>query len=299
VLRSDNLSAATHQLPGGGRELTRRYKDFLDHYGLTSTRIEPGESHQNGVVEKAHDVLKSAIAQALVLRGSRDFQSVAAYELFVDRVVAKLVDAKSSERLAVERALLRPLPSSPIPEYATYTATVRQWSTVHFGKRVYSVPSRLIGREVEVRQHADVVEIYYRNKLTETMPRLRGERHARVDYRHVIWSLVRKPGAFARYRYREELFPSLVFRRAYDALVDARGARADVEYVRVLHLAASTLESNVEAALALLLEAKSCPDYAAVKALCVAERPRVPVVRIPAPDPAAYDGLRALAGGRA
>jgi hypothetical protein len=45
----------------------------------------------------------------------------------------------------------------------------------------------------------------------------------------VIWSLVRKPGAFARYRYREELFPTLVSRRAYDALRAGRGDRADVD----------------------------------------------------------------------
>jgi|GEM_PF-2092484 len=61
------------------------------------------------------------------------------------------------------------------------------------------------------------------------------------NYRHVVWSLVRKPGAFARCRYREELFPSLVFRRAYDALRDARAERADVDYLRILHLAASTI----------------------------------------------------------
>jgi hypothetical protein len=61
---------------------------------------------------------------------------------------------------------------------------------------------------------------------------------------------VRKPGAFARYRYREEMFPSLVFRRAHDALRSWYGERADVEYVRILHLAASTREAEVEAALA-------------------------------------------------
>src|SRR5271169_4801833 len=73
VWRSDNLSAATHQIPGGGRELNRRFAAVLEHYGAKSTRIEPRQSHQNGVAEKAHDVLKSAIDQELVIRGSRDF----------------------------------------------------------------------------------------------------------------------------------------------------------------------------------------------------------------------------------
>ena len=297
VLRSDNLSAATHQLPGGGRELTRRYKEILDHYGLTSTRIEPGESHQNGGAEKAHHVLKSNLRQALLLRASGDFASVALYESFVAEHVDRLNCGKPTERLVEERAHLRPLPSKPLPEYTVYTATVRQWSTIHFARRVYSVPSRLIDCEVEVRQHADIVEIYYRDKLTETMPRIRGERSHRIDYRHMIWSLARKPGAFARYRFREELFPSITFRRAYDALVEARGVRADVEYVRVLHLAASTLQTRVEEALMLLIACGDVPDFAAVKALCAPEKSPVPVIHIPPPDLAPYSRL--LTGGGA
>ena len=297
VWRSDNLSAATHQLPGGGRELNRRFAVVLDHYGATSTRIEPGESHQNGAAEKAHDVLKSALAQALVLRGSRDFATVDEYMLLVGVVRDRINAGKSAERLAEERKHLRPLPATRLPEYTTYTATVRQWSTIHFAHHVYSVPSRLISCEVEVRQHPDVVEVFYRDRTrpTATMPRIRGDRYHQIDYRHVIWSLVRKPGAFARYRYREELFPSLVFRRAYDALVDARGERADVEYVRILHLAASTLQADVERVLETLLLRGERPDFAAVKALAAPDRPVVPVVHIPAPDLSVYDCL--LAGG--
>lgn len=291
VLRSDNLSAATHQIPGGGRELNRRYQALLEHYGVRSTRIEPGQSHQNGIAEKSHDILKSALRQALVLRGSADFLTVGAYEAFVGEVRERLNSGKVDARLQQERGKLSPLPASRLPEFTKYVATVRHWSTIHFGSRIYSVPSRLKGCVVEVRLHRDVVEVWYGGKLTETMPRLRGAKGHRIDYRHVIWSLVRKPGAFARYRYREELFPTLAFRRAYDALVDARGERADVEYVRILHLAASTMQSRVEEALAILLERGERPDYVVVKALCAPEKPVVPIVNIPAPDPAAYDCL--------
>jgi len=296
VLRSDNLSAATHQLPGGGRELNRRFKAVLDHYGVRSTRIEPGKSNQNGVVEKAHDQLKSALDQALVLRGSRDFASVEGYVAFVQDVRVRL-NAVAARRFADERAALAPLPSCRLPDFTKYDeVVVRQWSTIHFGKKTYSVPSRLIGSVVEVRQHPDCIEVFYRGKLTATMPRLRGEQSFRIDYRHVIWSLVRKPGAFARYRYREELFPSLVFRRAYDVLVEARGERADIEYVRILHLAASTLELRVEAALDRLLADGARFDYAAVKALAAPEERPLPDVRIPPPDPAAYNALLASGG---
>jgi len=297
VWRSDNLSAATHQLAGGGRELNRRFADVLDHYGVKSTRIEPGESHQNGVAEKAHDVLKSALDQALVIRGSRDFATVAEYMQLVGTVRDRINDGKPAALLAEERQHLLPLPSSRVPDYTTHKATVRQWSTIHFAHRVYSVPSRLIGCEVKIQQHPDVIEVYYRDmkKPTAVMPRIRGDRYHQIDYRHVIWSLVRKPGAFARYRFREELFPSLVFRRAYDALVDARGERADIEYVRILHLAASTMQSDVELALETLLARGERPDFATVKALAAPEKPEIPIVHIPPPDLAVYDRL--LAGG--
>ncbi len=296
VWRSDNLSAATHQVPGAGRELNRRFATVLEHYGATSTRIEPRQSHQNGGVEKANDLLKSALRQALIIRGSADFVTVDKYTGFVGEIRDQL-NSPSAMRLANERSHLRPLPSTRLPDYSTYEATVRSWSTIHFARRVYSVPSRLIGCIVEVRQHAEVVEIFYgdRRKPTAIMPRLRGDKYHQIDYRHVIWSLVRKPGAFARYRYREELFPSLVFRRAYDALVDARGERADVEYVRILHLAASTMQADVEHALETILARHGRPDFAEVKSLAAPEKPVVPDIHIPAPDLATYDAL--LVGG--
>ena len=172
---------------------------------------------------------------------------------------------------------------------------MRRWSTIRVGGRTYSVPSRLLGHTIEARQHPTTVEVRYRGHLMETMPRLRGEAEHRIDYRHIIGSLVRKPGAFARYRYREELFPSLTFRQAYDALGVTHGERADVEYVRLLHLAATTNECHVEATLRALLDDRQPFDYAGVQAVVTPTIPRVPVIHIPAPDLAQYDAL--LMGG--
>ena len=292
VARTDNLSAATHELRhSGGRALTERFAAVLAHYGLRSTRIHPGASHENGVVEQAHERLKSTLAQALVVRGSRDFASLAAYQAFVGDVVARL-NERRAERIAAERPCLRPLPPARLPSFTVTRTVVRRWSTIRVANRTYSVPSRLVGHEVEARLHADVVEIVFAGRCLETMPRLRGEQDHRIDYRHVIWSLVRKPGAFARYRYREELFPSETFRRAYDALRTFRGERADVEYVRVLHLAASTLEAPVERALAALLEAGEPFDYATVRERVAPIRPEIPMLPVPRePDFAVYDAL--------
>lgn len=298
VARSDNLSAATHELKrSGGRALNARFSEVLAHYGLRSTRISPGQSHENGAVEQGHYRLKSALAQALVLRGSRDFASVEPYLGFVQEVVAKL-NRKVEAKLAEERAHLRPLPPKPVPAYTRYSVRVRTWSTIRTSGKTYSVPSRLIGHRVDVHQHADVVEVYYAGKLVERMPRLRGGREHRIDYRHVIWSLVRKPGAFARYRYREELFPTPVFRATYDALCATRGERADIEYVRILHLAASTLEATVERVLAERLASGEAFDYGSVRALAAPEKPKVPELAVlAAPDLGVYDAL--LGQGRA
>jgi hypothetical protein len=295
VLRSDNLSAATHDLRrDNGRTLTQRYRSLLDHYGATSTRIQPGESHENGVVEQRHYRTKRAVAEALVLRGSSDFVDADAYLVFVRDVIAKH-NRRVTSRLDEDRAALKPLPSSAVPSYTVFHPRVRKWSTVRVGHQTYSVPSRLIGYVVEARRHADAIEIVYRKKTVEVMPRLRGVAAARIDYRHVIWSLVTKPGAFARYRYREELFPSLAFRRAYDAL-RARTERADVEYLRILHLTASTMERPVEDALVALLDAGDVISFDVVRDRVDPSRPTIPVVEIPKPDLTAYDHLLGAGG---
>jgi len=299
VVRMDNLSAATHELARtGGRALTRRFEAVLSHYGMRASRIQPGESHENGVVEKAHHLLKSALEQALILRVSRDFADVEAYLAFARERVDEVFHRGRRDLIAEEWATLRPLPTARLPEYTRVLAQVRKWSTIHVAGHIYSVPSRLIGHEVEVRVHADVVEVRQGNKLLETMPRLRGEKAHRIDYRHVIWSLVRKPGAFAAYRFREDLFPSLVFRRAYDALRSRRGDRADVEYVRILHLAASTTERIVEQALDTFLAGDEPFDYAAVKALAQPAEPSIPELVLGEPDLNHYDSLLGNGGAR-
>ena len=243
-MRSDNTSAATHEVRHSrGRTLNDNYAGLLDHYGLRSTRINRGQSHENGVAEQAHHRLKDAIDQGLILRGSRDFDTPDDYASFVREMVARrnrLVEGK----LEQEMLCLRSLPPAPMPEYANYQSKVRRWSTIQVAGRSYSAPSRLINKEVQVRLYADWMEVYYKGHLVERMARVHGDGEANVNYRHVIGSLVRKPGAFARYRFRAQLFPTMHFRLAYDALREWRGERADVEYVRFLHLAATTMEAT-------------------------------------------------------
>src|SRR5260221_6093912 len=96
-----------------------------------------------------------------------------------------------------------------------------------------------------IRIRAETLEGYVGTSHALTLPRLVGKHHHRIDYHHIIWSLVRKPGAFAAYRYRDELFPTTTFRLAYDRLRSDGASRADRDYVRILLLAASTSEPEV------------------------------------------------------
>ena len=293
VVRTDNLSAATHDLKDSrGRAFNESYQAVLDHYGLKATRTNPRSSHENGVAEQGHRRLKDAI---VVLRGSSDFESVEEYTAFV-RIVVDRRNRLVREKLAGEYPHLKSLPPAPVPEYVSYQARVRKWSTIRVDGRTYSVPSRLIGVMVDVRLYTDHVEVYYKGHLVESMERIRGRGRARIDYRHIIGSLVRKPGAFARYRFREQMYPSHTFRLAYDAMVGWKGERADVDYVRILHLAATTMEADVERALRRLLQCRVRFDYVTVRQLAAPACPEIPALELPAEvDLGVYDRL--LVGG--
>jgi hypothetical protein len=298
--QTDNSTAATHRIPDGKsiiveegkRPFNEDYVALVRHFGMTPRTTGIGAKEQNGDVESANGALKRRLEQALLLRASRDFESVEAWQRFVDQVVRKANGTRAT-RVAEEIAAMRVLNVAKLPEYTEHTVPVSEWSTIRVRYCVYSVPSRLIRETVRVRLFEDKIEVYYRDSLQLTCERLRGRYQRRIDYRHVIWSLVRKPGAFARYIYREEMFPSLVFRQAYDAIGEPhQGIKADLEYLRILHLAASTLEADVEAALSLLLAERRPISSDAVKALVtMGPRADVPDLNPSHVDLSAYDAL--------
>jgi hypothetical protein len=290
--RTDNLSAAIHPLSDVDREQwTARYQALMSHYGMQPTTNTPGEANENGDVEQAHYRFKQAVDQALRLRGSRDFASRAAYARFLLEL-ARQRNQTRQVRWEIERAALRPLPALPLSPCRELQLMVSPYSTITVLRNTYSVPSRLIGTTVTVRVRAETLELYVGASQLLTLPRLHGRKQHRIDYRHIIFSLIRKPGAFANYRFREELFPSLTFRRAYDVLQTHQPARADKEYLRILHLAASTSERDVEAALGLLLDSKEVPTFDATRELVRPPAPpTVPEISTPVLDLAVYDRL--------
>ena len=296
IHRTDNLSAATHALRAGGRTFNARYRQVLDHYGMRPDANTPGRGHENGDVEQAHHRFKRAVAQALLLRGSRDFASQAHYATFLrDLVVSR--NRGRHAKLQEDLRPMRALPPTRLEDGRSLSVLVSRFSTIRVGHNLYSVASRLMGETVDVRLYPERIEVRYAGELMATMERQQGKGHAVIDYRHLIGSLVRKPGAFARYRYREGLFPTVVFRQAYDALVTRHGSRADVEYVRILHLAASTSERAVERTLTALLDRGTLRDYVQVKTVVQPTAIAVPACGLTPPDLTVYDACLAVTAG--
>ena len=182
VLRHDNLSAATHELRrSGGRQLTVRFRQVLDHYGLRSSRIQPGKPHENGVAEQSHFRTKTAVEQALLLRGDRDFVDEAAYLRFVRMVVDEERNAPAAARLAEERAYLRPLPSARIPEYTTFQCRVRN--------TLRSSTSALRQRRAQSRARGRSGA----HSVSHRHSRLGGDHRHGAVFRHVQWIFLRIP----------------------------------------------------------------------------------------------------------
>ncbi|OQA94970.1 MAG: Integrase core domain protein [Chloroflexi bacterium ADurb.Bin222] len=289
--RTDSLSAAVQPLDHPD-EFRQRYEALLKHYGIEAEHIQRGEAHENGDVEHRHYRFRQAVGQALMLRGSHDFDSRREYDDFLRRLFAQL-NAGRLGRLKEELALLKPLPATTLDHRRLIRVGVGGGSTIRVLFNTYSVPSTLIGEEVEVRVDAEELQVWYAGRCMARMPRLRGRGHARIDYRHVIDWLVRKPGAFANYRYREELFPTTRFRIAYDALRSTQPLIADKEYLKILALSAKESETGVDDVLRHLLQTGET-----VSAACVEEMlrqgqqiPPATAVEVAPVDLGAYDSL--------
>jgi hypothetical protein len=253
--RTDRMTAAINTLTELA-DFQRNYQALVRHYGLEARKIQTGRPNENGDIEQRHHRFKRALEQSLLLRGSRDFGTVDEYELFLKQLFEQLNSGRK-ERLAEEMDALGPLPERRFDSAKRVRVRVSSGSLINVERNSYSVNSRLIGEIVEARVFANDLEVWYGGQKLEQLPRLRGRANYRVDYRHIIDWLVRKPGAFASYRYREHLFPSSQFRRAYDLLREVTPRCCDRRYLEILQLAAKEGEARVDDALRLLLQSAS------------------------------------------
>jgi hypothetical protein len=249
------------------RGFNEEYLQLMAHYGIEPRTIHVGSPNENGDVESANGAFKRAVKQHLLLRGSRDFESLAAYEAFLWGLMEKR-NAGRQAKLAEELAQMQPLSVEPWPQMRELLVRVGSNGILRVLNNGYTVPSGLKSKRVKVRVYEWHIEVWYANQCVETLSRLTGVQRYRIDYRHVIDTLLRKPGGFRNYRYREQLFPRTVFRQAWEALDRRLSPRqADLAYLRILKLAAQGLETDVADALERLLAGPHEWDEAALAEL--------------------------------
>lgn len=252
--RTDRMSTAV-QKTDHPKEFTDRYEALLKHYRLEGRKIQAGKANENGDVEQLHYRFKRALDQQLMLRGSRDFADRSEYEAFLKKLFEQL-NVGRQQKLEEELKVLRRLPLQRLEACKRIPSLkVSSGSTIRVSNNVYSIDSRLIGERVRVRLYAEHLEVWYAQRSVERIPRLRGEGKHNIQYRHIIDWLVRKPGAFENYRYREDLFPTSRFRMAYDNLKRQHSVqKAAKEYLRILSMAAKVNETLVDEALRCLFD---------------------------------------------
>ena len=285
--QTDNASAVTFQVRGeaGKRDYNQGYVELLNHFGMQPRTIQVGSPEQNGDIETSNGGLKRSLRQHLLMRGSRDFDTLEEYKQFLEGVMAKRNEGRQ-ERLAEEMAVMQPLKAQAISTYQEVRVKVNRGGMIRVQNNSYSVPTSLIGYQVRVHIYEWHLEVRYGHQVVETIPRLVGQNKQQINYRHLIDSLLRKPGGFRNYRYREALFPSLVFRQAWEQLQKWHSPRkADLTYLRVLNLAAKHQESEVAAALKALLAQSAQWDETDVEPFLQRQQP----APVPSLEPAQID----------
>ena len=281
--RTDSLSAAFRNLSKADTEdLTARYRALCGHYGMTPSRNNRGLPHENGAIEGPHGHLKREIADALALRGSKDFEDLDAYREFLAAVIEG-ANARRATRIEAERRALKPLPPRRAPDYEETSVRVTSSGGFVLKRVFYTVPSRLIGHRLGVRVFDDRLEVFLGERHHLTLPRGHRRSASRrghvVNYRHVIHSLKKKPMALLRLVYRDELFPREAYRRCFEQALEARDPRTACRLaVRLLALAHEAgCEAELAAAIARSLNAGQLPDPKALEAR-FSTRPEPPPV---------------------
>ncbi len=293
--RTDRLSAAYRNLSNREDE-ARGYAEFCRHYGIEPTRNNAGIAHENGSVEAAHGHLKRTIKEALELRGSNDFADLAAYQAFLAETVARK-NARRAAAVAIELKALGALPRHRTTDFSVATVGVTRSGTISVRGVLYTVPSRLVGSRLKVHIYDDRLVCYLGVSPVLTLPRsyrrVGDKAVRRIDYRHLIGALVKKPQAFRHSVFREDLFPRAAFRRAWEVLDEKLEPRKACRvYVGLLHLAAMrACEEALARHLNAILDAGSVPDLETARVAVAPVPTALPTVTIPAPDLAAYDRL--------
>lgn len=278
--QTGNSTLTTDDLRTGKRGFNEEYQGRMDHLGMRLRTIGRGDNHQKGDVEAQNGGLKRRLEQHLLLRGHRDFESLAAYAGWIEEVVERANRGRAA-RLTEELAVMKPLGARRLPQYRELRFRVSSEGTMRVQKNTYSVPSRLKGEVVVVRASEMDLEVFYGGSRQLVVDRLRGESHHRIDYRHIMWSLVKKSGS------SPAIGTAMPSSRAHcfaasttSSLRRCRKREADLHYLRTLHLAEATMQ---------------CDVFEAVKSLLRVHDPNADALRV---ELGAYDELLYAEAGR-
>ena len=293
--RTDSLSAAFNNL-AEREELTKRYQALCDHYGLRPTRNNAGVSHENGAIEARQGSLKTGLEQALLLRGSREFADLAAYEQFVAETVRRL-NARCARAWEAERACLKPLPARRTADFEEVDARVSKFGVFTAKSVLYSVPSRLAGHRLKVRLHSAHLEAWLGGVKVFQCERLHAsaaDRHPRqIDWRHMLPSLKRKPGAFARWVLRDAMFPRSEYAQTWESisarLPERQACRLMVDLLDLADRSGAVAE--LAQVLAALQARSELPDIEALRDRFAPRQSAMPVVAVELPATSVYDEL--------
>lgn len=295
--RSDSLSAAFRNLSkDAAKDATQRYRQLCQHYNMEPTRNNRGEGHENGAIESPHGHLKKRIRQSLLLRGSNDFETVAAYEAFIYEIVHE-INVGKHDKLEEERRHLQPLPLQRTADYTELVVRVSTSSTIQIKRVLYTVPSRLIGESLRVHIYDNRLEIYLGSTLTVTLPRVfvsdNNHRARRVDYRHVISSLERKPQAFRYSQIRDDLLPDATYKAIWNWLdTELEARKACKVMVGILALAhRAGCEHQLGGYLQDQMNKQVLPSLHILQQRFDTREQAVPLVKVEQPPAASYDVL--------
>ena len=297
--RSDSLSAAFRNLDAEAKaDLTTRYEALCAHYRMTPTRNNKGVAHENGSIESAHGHLKSALRDALLMRGSLDFDDLNAYRAFVDEIVGRR-NAARGKGIAAERPHLQDLPDRRTTDFEEVIVTVSSTGGFTLRKVFYTVPSRLIGHRLRVRLFDDRLELFVGGTHLLTLPRGRAQANGKhdqvVNYHHVIHSLRKKPMALLHLVYRDKLFPRAEYRRAFEALCAAlperQACKIAVELLALAH--DRSCEAELARELDRLIRSGDLPDLGVLRRRFAPDPASLPSVSV---TPVALDSYETLIG---
>lgn len=300
--RTDSLSAAFKNLSDKEEDdLRKAYEELCQHYDIRPTRNNKGVSHENGSIESSHRHLKNRMDQALMIRGSRDFNSIAEYRGFISDLIKKH-NQRIQKALAEERKYLLPLPLRRTTDFTEVRAPVTTCSTINVKSVIYSVPSRLIGSTLKIHLYDDRLECFCGGVKMVILPRQRNHKKSKhIDYRHLIGSLSRKPQAFRNFIWKDYMFPTFAFRQTWELLEENLDDRKSCrEYVRILKEASMVgRESVVNDYLEKCIESGQLANSEEVKALFEKTNQAIPEQKPLCPDLKSYDQLIVKTGGAA